>query len=123
MTLRLDEEELRRKLEPLLDDTDFRAGVANVASDPFFLAFFLASVSEGEGLGESAVALIGQDELAKRIRDLERQEREERGHKERSLDAARALFPDYFAEVAIATRTRSTAPPTTSRCSRRTGRA
>ena len=67
-----------------------------LTSDPFFVAFFLASVSQGEGLGEAAVGMIGQEELASRIRDLDKQEREERGHKEVTLAAARALFPEWF---------------------------
>ncbi len=98
MTLQLDEDALLEELEPLLDDAGFRTGIANLASDPFFTCFFLVSVSQGEGLGEAAVGMIGQDELAARIRalHLDRQEAEERGHKEQTLDVARALFPDEF---------------------------
>jgi hypothetical protein len=44
--------------------------------------------------------MIGQEELASRIRDLEKQQREERGHKEQAIDAARALFPEYFRDGA-----------------------
>lgn len=98
MSLTLDESALCRELAPLLDDPEFQQGVANMAGDPFFVAFFLASVSQGEGLGESAVALIGQEELAQRIRELKQQEREERGHKEQTIEAARKLFPEYFAD-------------------------
>jgi hypothetical protein len=68
----------------------------NLTSDPFFVALFLASVSQGEGLGEAAVGMIGQQELASRIQDLDKQEREERGHKERTLDVALELFPEWF---------------------------
>jgi hypothetical protein len=96
MTLSLDEAALCRELAPLLDDPEFRRGVTNLAADPFFVAFFLASVSQGEGLGEHAVALIGQEELARRIQDLKRQELEERGHKEQTLAAAVELFPEHF---------------------------
>ncbi len=96
MTLPLNEGELSDRLELLLDDAACRDGISNLANDPFFLAFFLVSVSQGEGLGEAAVALIGQDELAQRIRDLKKQQDEERGHKERSLDIAQALFPEFF---------------------------
>jgi len=94
--VRVDERELLEELAPLLGTPRCQTGLRNLASDPFFVAFFLASVSQGEGLGEAAVAMIGQEELASRIRDLEKQEREERGHKERTLDAALALFPQWF---------------------------
>jgi hypothetical protein len=96
MTLSLDESGLCKGLEPLLEDPLFRRGVDNLAGDPFFVAFFLASVSQGEGLGASAVALIGQEELAQRFQDLKKQELEERGHEEQTIDAARELFPEYF---------------------------
>jgi hypothetical protein len=96
MGIELDEHALRNALEPLLEEPRFRQGVQNLVNDPFFLAYFLASVSQGEALGEKAVGLIGQEELARRIHDLERQEREERSHKERTIEAAQALFPDYF---------------------------
>ena len=88
MTIALDENALQLRLEPLLDAPSFRAGIANLASDRFFLAFFLMSVSEGEGLGEAAVGMIRQDELAQRIHDLRRQEDEERGHREGTRHAA-----------------------------------
>lgn len=96
MTLSLDEAELCRDLEPLLEDDAFQQGLGNLSGDPFFLAFFLASVSQGEGLGEHAVGLIGQEELARRIQDLKKQELEERGHKQQTIDAAALLFPEYF---------------------------
>lgn len=95
MSLVLDESGLCDELRPLLDDPPFQQGVRNLTNDAFFTAFFLVSVSQGEGLGESAVALIRQDELARRIRDLEPQER---GHKQQTLDAARTLFPGYFVD-------------------------
>lgn len=96
MAIQLDEEALLRQLEPLLESPGCVRGIHNLASDPFFLAFFLVSVSQGEGLGEAAVGMIGQEELARCIRDLKRQEAEERGHKEQTLEGARELFPDYF---------------------------
>jgi hypothetical protein len=96
MAIELDEHALRNALEPLLDEPRFRRGLENLVNDPFFVAYFLASVSQGEALGEKAVGLIGQEELARRIHDLERQEREERGHKERTIETAQALFPEYF---------------------------
>ena len=92
----LDEARLIESLAPLLAAPRCATGIENLANDPFFVAFFLTSVSQGEGLGEAAVGMIGQEELADQIRDLQRQEREEREHKERTIDAARALFPEYF---------------------------
>jgi hypothetical protein len=96
VTIRLDEHGLLLELKPLLETSAFQQGRRNLTSDPFFVAFFLASVSQGEGLGEAAVAMIGQQELAARIRALEQQEAEERGHKERTLDIAQSLFPEWF---------------------------
>lgn len=96
MKISIDEAELCRALAVRLDDPEFQAGIANLANDSFFVAHFLVSVSQGEGLGEAAVGMIGQDELASLIHDLKRQEREERAHKERTIDAARELFPEYF---------------------------
>jgi hypothetical protein len=96
VTFQLDEGALRRKLAPRLNDPRFRGGLANLASDPFFVAYFLMSVSQGEGLGEAAVGLIRQEELAALIHGLTRQEDEERGHKEGTRDAALELFPDLF---------------------------
>ena len=96
MTIQLDERGLLAELAPLLETPECAVGLRNLTSDPFFVAFFLASVSQGEGLGEAAVGMIGQEELASRIRDLEKQEAEERGHKERTIDAAQELFPAWF---------------------------
>jgi len=96
VTIQLDEHGLLLELKPLLETPAFQQGLRNLTTDPFFVAFFLASVSQGEGLGEAAVAMIGQQELAARIRALEQQEAEERGHKERTLDVARSLFPEWF---------------------------
>jgi hypothetical protein len=96
VTVELDEGALQRELEPLLDDPTFREGIEQLTRDPFFVTYFLVSVSQGEALGEKAVALIGQEELARLIHDLERQEREERSHKEQTLEVARELFPEYF---------------------------
>ena len=96
MTVKIDEGVLRRRLGLLLEEPVCRVGLENLAADPFFVAFFLASVSQGEGLGEAAVGMIGQEELAGLIRDLDKQEAEERGHKERTIEAARGLFPEFF---------------------------
>ncbi|MEN8159140.1 MAG: hypothetical protein ABFS41_03600 [Myxococcota bacterium] len=96
MAITLDENALQDALRPLLDAPRFRQGLENLVSDPFFLAYFLASVSQGEALGEKAVGLIGQEDLAQRIHDLERQEAEERGHKEITLEVAQELFPEFF---------------------------
>lgn len=96
MRIELDEATLVRRLEPLLGEPRVRRGLGRLANDPFFVAFFLVSVSQGEGLGESAVGMIGQEELARRIRELRRVEAEERAHKERTLEAAAELFPEYF---------------------------
>ncbi len=96
MSIELDEAALRRDLQTLLAEPGCARGIANLAGDPFFLNFFLVSVSQGEGLGEAAVGMIGQEELAGYIRDLKRQEIEERGHKEQTLEGARELFPEYF---------------------------
>lgn len=94
--LRLNETTVCHGLAPLLDDPLFQRGLENLAADAFFVTFFLASVSQGEGLGESAVALIGQEELAQRIKGLKKQELEERGHKQQTIDAAQELFPEHF---------------------------
>ncbi len=96
MTVNVDAKTVCERLEPLLEDADCRRGIANLAGDPFFLAFFLASVSQGEGLGAAAVGMIGQEELAGLIRGLEQHAEEERGHKEQTIEAARELFPEYF---------------------------
>lgn len=96
MTIKLEEGEVAAKLAPLLNDPSFRTGIDNLTGDDFFIVFFLASVSQGEGLGEAAVGMIGQEELAQRIRELKRHELEERGHKERTIEVALELFPEYF---------------------------
>lgn len=92
----LDEQALLSRLSHECLGQRFRRGIEALAGDPFHLAFFLASVSQGEGLGENAVGLIGEDALARRIGDLERVEAEERGHKERTLCVAQDLFPEFF---------------------------
>lgn len=96
MKIDLDEDALVAELAQRLDGEAFRAGLATLASDRFFVTFFLVSVSQGEGLGEAAVGMIGHEELAKRIRELDRQREEEHGHMERTLDVARELFPEFF---------------------------
>ncbi len=96
MRIRLDEAALRRELAGRLEDPEFRLGLRSLAADPFFVAFFLMSVSQGEGLGEAAVGMIGQEEVAGLIHDLRRQELEERGHKEQTRAVARELFPETF---------------------------
>lgn len=96
MPVLLDVAALRMQLAAQLDDPNVQAGLAQLARDPFFVAFFLVSVSQGEGLGEAAVGMLGQQELATHIHGLHAQEVEERGHKERTLDTARALFPEHF---------------------------
>jgi hypothetical protein len=96
VAFRTSEEEIRARLAPLLDDPTVRRGIEVLATDPFFTAFFLTSVSQGEGLGAAAVSAIGDEEIAARLHDLARQEAEERGHEARSLSAARRLFPEYF---------------------------
>jgi hypothetical protein len=98
LTIYVDEQALLTELSPLLETESCRLGLRNLASERFFVAFFLASVSQGEGLGEAAVGMVGQEELAARIRDLRKQEREERGHKERTHDIAVALFPEWFTD-------------------------
>jgi hypothetical protein len=47
-------------------------------------------------MGEAGVASIREEEIANLIHDIERQQREEAGHKQLSLDLARELFPDFF---------------------------
>ncbi|MEN8183262.1 MAG: hypothetical protein ABFS46_12090 [Myxococcota bacterium] len=96
MNLDLDEAALLRELTPALDAPRFRQGITTLSNDPFFVAYFLVSVSQGEALGEKAVALIGQEEIARLLEGLERQQREECSHKERTLDVALELFPESF---------------------------
>ena len=105
MTLKIDERALMKRLERKLDDDRLRQGVQTLAGDRFFLAHFLASVSQGEGMGENANAVgtmyqplegAGHEELAARIADLERQASDARRHRKQTIDAAQALFPEYF---------------------------
>lgn len=96
MTITLDEAALRQKLSSYLEADVVRQGLREMTQDPFLLAFFLMSVSEGEAMGEAGVSAILEEELAGLLRHLERQQREEAGHKELSLDLARELFPEYF---------------------------
>jgi len=39
---------------------------------------------------------VGEEEIARFIHDLERQEDEERGHRAQTMETARALFPQRF---------------------------
>ncbi len=96
MSVRLDEASVREKLTVLLESPEVERGLAQTVGDPFLLAFFLMSVSEGEAMGEAGVAAIREEEIARLIHDIDRQEREEGGHKEGTLDLARDLFPEYF---------------------------
>ena len=96
MTINLNEEAIRKKFAHYMDDPSVVEGLARMVSDRFLLAFFLMSVSEGEAMGEAGVAAIREEEIAKLIHDIERQQREEGGHKQLSLDLARDLFPEYF---------------------------
>jgi hypothetical protein len=96
MKLSLDERSAREELVPLLDDERVRRGLAELAADPFLLAFFLMTVSQGEGLGEAGVAAIRHQEIAALLHELDRQEREERGHKEGTRELVGRLFPELF---------------------------
>lgn len=92
----LDESALRQKLSHYLAEDLVQQGLREMVADPFLLAFFLMSVSEGEAMGEAGVTAILEEELAALLRELERQQREEAGHKQLSQDLARELFPEYF---------------------------
>lgn len=92
----LDEDALREKLSHYLEQDAVVQGLREMSADPFLLAFFLMSVSEGEAMGEAGVTAILEEELASLLRELEKQQREEAGHKQLSLDLARKLFPEYF---------------------------
>jgi hypothetical protein len=94
--IRVDQESLEKELGACLEAPGCRQGLETLSGDPFFLAFFLMSVSQGEGLGEAAVGMIRQEEVAALIQGLRRQEEEERGHKESTRDTALALFPELF---------------------------
>ena len=96
MAIELNEDAIRKKFAHYMDDPSVVQGLAEMLSDPFLLAFFLMSVSEGEAMGEAGVAAIREEEIAKLIDDIERQQREEGGHKHLSLDLAREFFPEYF---------------------------
>jgi hypothetical protein len=92
----LDEAAVRDRLARYLEAPEVKRGLEAMLADEFLLAFFLMSVSEGEAMGEAGVAAIREEEIAALIHDLERQQREEGGHKQGSLDLARELFPAYF---------------------------
>ena len=96
MAIELHENAIRDKFAHYMEDPLVVRGLAEMVSDRFLLAFFLMSVSEGEAMGEAGVAAIREEEIAKLIQDIERQEREEAGHKQLSLDLARSLFPEFF---------------------------
>jgi hypothetical protein len=96
MTIELSEDAARRKFAHFMDDPTVVKGIREMISDRFLLAFFLMSVSEGEAMGEAGVAAIREEEIAQLIEDIERQQQEEAGHKQLSLDLARDLFPEYF---------------------------
>ena len=96
MTIELHEDSIRDKFAHYMEDPLVVRGLAEMVSDRFLLAFFLMSVSQGEAMGEAGVAAIREEEIAKLIQDIERQEREEAGHKQLSLDLARDLFPEFF---------------------------
>jgi hypothetical protein len=96
MSIKLREDSIREKYAHYMDDPSVVQGLAEMVSDPFLLAFFLMSVSEGEAMGEAGVAAIREEEIAKLIHDIERQQREEGGHKQLSLDLAAEFFPEYF---------------------------
>jgi hypothetical protein len=96
MSIDLDESTVRDRLAHYMEDPAVVRGIRTMVEDPFLLAFFLMSVSEGEAMGEVGVSAIREEEIAQLIRDIDRQEREEAGHKQLSLDLARDLFPQYF---------------------------
>jgi len=96
MAIELNEDEISKKLAHYLDDPAVVAGLEAMVADPFLLAYFLMSVSEGEALGEAGVGMIREEEVAKLIHDIERQQREEGGHKELTLDLAKDFFPEFF---------------------------
>jgi len=96
MAIELNEAAIRNRFAPMMEDPRVVHGLREMVSDRFLLAFFLMSVSEGEAMGEAGVAAIREEEIARLIHDIERQQREEAGHKLLSLDLARGLFPEYF---------------------------
>ena len=96
MTIELDEDAIRDKVAHYMEEPRVVQGIREMLSDRFLLAFFLMSVSEGEAMGEAGVAAIREEEVARLVADIERQQQEEAGHKQLSLDLARSLFPEYF---------------------------
>jgi hypothetical protein len=98
MAIELNEDAIRAKFAHYMDDPAAVQGLAEMVSDRFLVAFFLMSVSEGEAMGEAGVAAIREEEIAKLIHDIERQQKEEGGHKQLSLDLARDFFPEYFGD-------------------------
>lgn len=96
MAIDLNERAIRSKYAHCMNEPSVVQGLAEMVSDRFLLAYFLMSVSEGEAMGEAGVAAIREEEIARLIHDIERQEREEAGHKQLSLDLARGLFPEFF---------------------------
>ncbi|MDX1648432.1 MAG: hypothetical protein R3263_01135 [Myxococcota bacterium] len=96
MSIHLDEAATRARLARYLEDDRVREGLRAMTSDRALLAFFLMSVSEGEAMGAAGVAAIREEEIARLIHDIERQEREEQGHHQLSGDLARELFPEFF---------------------------
>jgi hypothetical protein len=96
MTIELDENTIRGTVAHYMKEPFVVQGIREMLSDRFLLAFFLMSVSEGEAMGEAGVAAIREEEVARLVADIERQQQEEAGHKQLSLDLARSLFPEYF---------------------------
>jgi hypothetical protein len=100
MKIELSEDAIRDKFAHYMHAPEVVRGIEEMIGDRFLLAFFLMSVSEGEAMGEAGVASIREDEIAALIDDIERQQIEEAGHKELSLDLARSLFPEFFEDGA-----------------------
>jgi hypothetical protein len=96
MAIELNEGAVRARFARYMDGPQVVAGIRATVSDPFLMAFFLMSVSEGEAMGEAGVHSIREEEISRLIHDIERQEREEGGHKQLTLELARGLFPEYF---------------------------
>ncbi len=96
MTIALSEEATRAKYAHYMDEPQVVKGIQEKIHDRFLLAYFLMSVSEGEAMGEAGVASIREEEIARLIHDIERQQLEEAGHKQLTLDLARELFPEFF---------------------------
>ncbi len=96
MTIELDEHAIRDRVAHYMAQPSVVEGIRAMIADRFLLAFFLMSVSEGEAMGEAGVAAIREEEVSRLVADIERQQREEAGHKQLSLDLARGVFPEYF---------------------------